>query len=84
MTPDISHYPALKIMGKVVHAVPEVHRASCRGCSFDTYIESMDDYDCAVANQKARDKLTCGEHAIVYVRPTKKHIVAYITAKLTS
>jgi hypothetical protein len=83
MTPDISHYPALKLMGKDVHEVPEVSRTSCRGCSFDIYNKEDDDYECAVNMEKSQGMLTCGEKAIVYVRPTKKHIMAYITAKLS-
>ena len=84
MTPDISHYPSHKIMGKVVHQLPESVKNSCRGCSFDKYIEATDDYVCAVTGEKSQDYLICGERPIVYVRPTKKHIMAYIAAKLTS
>jgi hypothetical protein len=84
MTPDISHYPSLKLTGKVVHELPEAGKNSCRGCSFDVYVEVVDDYVCTAMDTKDEDLLVCGDKDIVYVRPVKKHIMAYITAKVSS
>jgi len=77
---DLSHYPVKTITGKDVHELPEPIKGSCRGCSFEDYDEAHDDYNCRVMGE---DNLKCGEKDIVYVRPVKKHIVAYVTAKLS-
>jgi hypothetical protein len=88
MTPDISHYPATKLMGRTVHILPEANNRSCNGCSFNTNAEEEDGSTrCEVQNGGDHDdneSLVCGNKAIVYVHPTKKHILAYITAKVSS
>jgi hypothetical protein len=86
MTPDISHYPATKLMGRTVHILPEANNRSCNGCSFDTYQEEDGTTWCKVQNggdPEDNDSLVCGNKAIVYVLPTKEHMLAYITAKLS-